>query len=136
MFNDKPVSFQVSLDRYNDFLKHLFNGWLLFGFNYLAGIKDIKHSYNVAIIDLAAFSGIAYFYTGMKKLPLSFYDREDVVMIARESLGKIIVSHAGGKKTSGRIVETGTHLELLAKGNVYAQLHSRQFEEDTDAHTG
>ena len=37
---------------------------------------------------------------------------------------------------AGRIVETGTHLELLAKGNVYAQLHSRQFEEDTDAHTG
>ena len=36
---------------------------------------------------------------------------------------------------AGRIVETGTHLELLAKGNVYAQLHSRQFEEDTDAHT-
>lgn len=37
---------------------------------------------------------------------------------------------------AGRIVETGTHLELLAKGSVYAQLHSRQFEEDTDAHTG
>jgi subfamily B ATP-binding cassette protein MsbA len=37
---------------------------------------------------------------------------------------------------AGRIVETGTHLELLAKGSVYAQLHSRQFEEDSDAHTG
>jgi len=37
---------------------------------------------------------------------------------------------------AGRIVETGTHLELLAKGNVYAQLHSRQFEEDSDVHTG
>ena len=37
---------------------------------------------------------------------------------------------------AGRIVETGTHTELLAKGSTYAQLHSRQFEDDSDAHTG
>ncbi len=29
----------------------------------------------------------------------------------------------------GRIVETGTHADLLAKGGLYAQLHSRQFED-------
>ena len=90
---------------------------LLFGFNYLAGIKDIKHSYNVTIIDIAAFSGIVYFYTGMKNLPLSFYDRADVVLIARELLGKIIVSHTAGKKTSGRIVETEAYIGITDKAS-------------------
>lgn len=42
----------------------------------------------------------------MKKLPHSFYLREDVVAIAKELLGKILVTHHDGKLTSGRIVET------------------------------
>ena len=42
----------------------------------------------------------------MKKLPLSFYLRDDVVAIARELLGKVLVTAFGGEVTSGRIVET------------------------------
>jgi len=42
----------------------------------------------------------------MRKLPLSFYVREDVVAIARELLGKVLVTNWQGEKTSGRIVET------------------------------
>lgn len=42
----------------------------------------------------------------MKKLPLSFYLRDDVVQIARELLGKVLVTAWNGEKTSGRIVET------------------------------
>ena len=42
----------------------------------------------------------------MKKLPLSFYEREDVVAIARELLGKVLVTSWNGALTSGRIVET------------------------------
>ncbi len=42
----------------------------------------------------------------MKILPLSFYLRHDVVKIARELLGKVLVTQWNGEVTSGRIVET------------------------------
>ncbi len=42
----------------------------------------------------------------MKKLPIHFYKRSDVVLIARELIGKIIVTNFDGLVTSGRIVET------------------------------
>ena len=42
----------------------------------------------------------------MKKLPLSFYMREDVLTIAKELLGKILVTKWDNEITSGRIVET------------------------------
>ncbi|HZG00810.1 MAG TPA: DNA-3-methyladenine glycosylase [Chitinophagales bacterium] len=41
-----------------------------------------------------------------KKLPRSFYTREDVLLIARELLGKVLVTNFDGVKTSGIIVET------------------------------
>jgi DNA-3-methyladenine glycosylase len=41
----------------------------------------------------------------MKKLPLSFYRRHDVVSITRELLGKVLVTNWDGQCTSGRIVE-------------------------------
>jgi DNA-3-methyladenine glycosylase len=41
-----------------------------------------------------------------KKLGLSFYNRNDVVQIARQLLGKILVTQFDGIRTSGRIVET------------------------------
>lgn len=42
----------------------------------------------------------------MQKLPLSFYLRSDVVKIAKELLGKVLVTNWNGEYTSGRIVET------------------------------
>jgi DNA-3-methyladenine glycosylase len=42
----------------------------------------------------------------VKKLDLSFYNRKNVVLIARELLGKVLVSRIDGIRTSGRIVET------------------------------
>ena len=42
----------------------------------------------------------------MKKLPLSFYLRDDVVVIARELIGKVLVTNWNHEYTSGRIVET------------------------------
>lgn len=42
----------------------------------------------------------------MRKLPLSFYLQDDVVTIAKELLGKVLVTQFNGRPTSGRIVET------------------------------
>ena len=42
----------------------------------------------------------------IKKLDYSFYERASVVQIARELLGKILVTTFSGQLTSGRIVET------------------------------
>src|SRR5688572_23737501 len=53
----------------------------------------------------------------MKKLPLDFYRRKDVVSIARELLGKIIVTHFDRKVTSGRIVETEAYVALTDKAS-------------------
>jgi len=53
--------------------------------------------------------------TRTKKLDLTFYERKDVVLIARELLGKILVTRFKGNTTSGRIVET----------EAYAGVHDR-----------
>jgi DNA-3-methyladenine glycosylase len=42
----------------------------------------------------------------MEKLSVGFYQRNDVVGIAKELIGKILVTHFNGIITSGRIVET------------------------------
>src|ERR1043165_2500798 len=39
-------------------------------------------------------------------LPPSFYTRTNVVQIARALLGKVLVTHVGGVRTAGMIVET------------------------------
>ena len=41
----------------------------------------------------------------IRKLPLSFYQRENVLQIAEELMGKLLVTTKGGINTAGRIVE-------------------------------
>ncbi|HLK29853.1 MAG TPA: DNA-3-methyladenine glycosylase [Puia sp.] len=43
---------------------------------------------------------------GIKKLGYSFYAGKNVVKIAKDLLGKILITHFDGVETSGRIVET------------------------------
>ena len=53
----------------------------------------------------------------MKKLPVQFYKRTDVVAIAKELFGKIIVTNFDGIITSGRIVETEAYIGLTDKAS-------------------
>ncbi len=48
----------------------------------------------------------------MKKLPIEFYDRADVVQIARELIGKLLVTKLDGQFTSGRIVECEAYVGI------------------------
>lgn len=51
----------------------------------------------------------------MKKLPASFYQRTDVVLIAKELLGKVLVTTFNSEITSGRIVETEAYNGIVDK---------------------
>jgi DNA-3-methyladenine glycosylase len=53
----------------------------------------------------------------MKKVPLSFYQRKDVIKIAKDLLGKIVVTNFDGKITSGRIVETEAYVGFIDKAS-------------------
>lgn len=53
----------------------------------------------------------------MKKLSIDFYSRTDVVQIAKELLGKILVTLFDGELTAGRIVETEAYVALTDKAS-------------------
>lgn len=53
----------------------------------------------------------------MNKLPVSFYNRKDVLKIAREMLGKVVVTNMDGLVTSGRIVETEGYIGIVDKAS-------------------
>jgi DNA-3-methyladenine glycosylase len=53
----------------------------------------------------------------MKKLPIAFYQRKDVVKIAEDLIGKILVSKFDGRLTSGMIVETEAYIGLTDKAS-------------------
>ncbi len=53
----------------------------------------------------------------MQKIPISFYQRKDVVGIAKELIGKILVTNFKGVITSGRIVETEAYVAITDKAS-------------------
>ncbi len=53
----------------------------------------------------------------LKKLPASFYNRTDVLAIARELLGKVLVTDRDGIRTSGRIVEVEAYAGAVDKAS-------------------
>ena len=53
----------------------------------------------------------------MKKLSRAFYKRKDVITIAKELLGKIIVTDIAGERTSVRIAETEAYVAHVDKAS-------------------
>ena len=50
-------------------------------------------------------------------MPIAFYQREDVLLIAKELLGKLLVTQFQGMLTSGRIVETEAYNGTIDKAS-------------------
>ena len=65
----------------------------------------------------------------IKKLDNSFYARPDVVKIARELLGKVLVTEFDGKLTSGRIVEVEAYNGVVDRAShAYSGRRTRRTE--------
>lgn len=65
----------------------------------------------------------------MAVLPLSFYQREDVVQIARELIGKELVSDVDGQRTAGMIVETEAYAgEIDRASHAYGRRRTKRTE--------
>ncbi|MFI5195845.1 MAG: DNA-3-methyladenine glycosylase [Chitinophagales bacterium] len=58
-----------------------------------------------------------YYFWYFMKLPESFYIRKDVVKIARELLGKVLVTEFDGIHTAGMIVETEAYSGVSDKAS-------------------
>ncbi|MFZ1528727.1 MAG: DNA-3-methyladenine glycosylase [Ferruginibacter sp.] len=53
----------------------------------------------------------------MQKLPISFYERKNVLQVAMELLGKIVCTQFNGIRTSGRIVETEAYVAFTDRAS-------------------
>ena len=65
----------------------------------------------------------------IKKLDNSFYDRPDVVKVARDLLGKVLVTAFDGQRTSGRIVEVEAYNGVVDRAShAYSGRRTRRTE--------
>lgn len=53
----------------------------------------------------------------MNKLPISFYDRDDVILIAQELIGKVLCANVDGIIAKGIITETEAYAGVLDKAS-------------------
>ncbi len=70
-----------------------------------------------------------YFYLYIMILPSSFYIREDVVQVAKDLLGKVIVTKIDGITASGIITETEAYAGVTDKAShAYGGKHTNRTE--------
>ena len=92
MLADELMRPEIRLDRYDNFFQQ--GRLCLMLFCFICQLMNRLQNSNLPNIPL------------VHRLDHSFYDRDDVTIIAKELLGKILVTNFSNKLTSGRIVET------------------------------
>jgi len=103
------VRFKIRLNGYDNIFKQVLN--LVFIIYFIASVCYKKTS-----TVLVAQSKILL-VKEIKKLNHAFYNRVDVAKIARELLGKILITTFDNKLTSGRIVETEAYAGVVDKAS-------------------
>jgi DNA-3-methyladenine glycosylase len=99
------MCFCIGLNRYDNFFKQFFYIWF--------GPRGSFTSQRIALVAQIKYLSVK----GVKKLDSAFYNRKDVTKIARELLGKILVSRFDGLLTAGRIVETEAYAGIVDKAS-------------------
>ena len=87
MFRDEMMGLDIRLEGYDDFF------------------EQFSFCYFYCETQTYVFMANRQKAAALEPLPASFYDRPGVVTVARELLGKVLVTEFGGRRTSGRIVE-------------------------------
>ena len=113
MFYNEPVGFKICLYGYDKFFKQFVGCWVYSNLKNIIRVWYDASTFNINLYVCETHFGII----SMKKLPLNFYKRKDVVAIARELLGKIVVTNFDGIKTSGRIVEAEAYVAHVDKAS-------------------
>lgn len=110
MLLNELVGFKIGLNRYNNFFQQIAfcyenNRFLLFmddlPFETLFSVKQSVICNSQFIVICSVEPGVI-----MQKLSPDFYQRNDVLQIAKELLGKLLVTQFEQQLTIGRIVET------------------------------
>jgi DNA-3-methyladenine glycosylase len=100
---DKSMRIEIRLNGYNDLFKQ---AYIFFKEGCIILESSRVHGALFDRVTPRINASIGKYIESMQKLPPAFYLRADVVQIAKDLLGKILVTNWEGQKVMGRIVET------------------------------
>jgi DNA-3-methyladenine glycosylase len=84
--------------------------------DYRSGETGIQSRIIIQLI-LKLYIFMNVIYPSLGKLDLQFFNRKDVVRIARELIGKVLFTSFDGRPTSGRIIETEAYAGITDRAS-------------------
>ena len=101
---------EIRIDSYDNFFQQML--FCLVVYSFFKFICFFKIFLDISMLKYSNLPNIP-FVKGLNKLDRGFYIRNDVLLIARELLGKILVTNFDGMLTAARIVETEAYAGVV-----------------------